>query len=353
MLSFGKAGGYRVLAQLANYWTILGHEVTIVAYYEIQSPYYPINAKIIWINDKGNETTTNVDKYKRKNSGFKKAVYTYRFLKTRSEEYDVVLANENISAWPVIWGSKSNNFYYIQAYEPEFYSNNSTRGLAHKVLAWLTYFLPLTRVVNADIYKKYKNLKAKYVIPPGLDFTNYYPKTLSCENKPVLVIGCIGRKEKWKGSEDVSEAVRILHSKGYQNKIKLKVAFNPVSYEKHEVVQPNGDENLANYYRSLDVLVAPGHIQLGAVHYPVIEAMACNVPVVTSGYYPADETNSFIVPVKRPDKIAEVLENIYLDYSLAYEKATVAQKQVQEFSWEKVAQKFIDIFEDKTKETSE
>jgi len=28
-----------------------------------------------------------------------------------------------------------------------------------------------------------------------------------------------------------------------------------------------GLNNLADFYRSLDVLAAPGHIQLGAVHY--------------------------------------------------------------------------------------
>ncbi|WP_341479706.1 glycosyltransferase [Clostridium algidicarnis] len=71
-------------------------------------------------------------------------------------------------------------------------------------------------------------------------------------------------------------------------------------------MHPDGDDNLADYYRNLDILVAPGHIQLGAIHYPVIEAMACNVPVITTGYYPANDENSFIVPVKRPDKIAEI-----------------------------------------------
>lgn len=346
VFSFGKQGGIRVLSQLANYWVNIGHSVTVISYFENDKPYYPIKAPILWLDNKGVEVEENQEKYDASNSGLKRSFSIMKFLGKHSKEYDVVVANHNFSVWAVLFGSKSNNYYYIQAFEPEFYSINSIKGLAHKGLAWLTYFLPLTRVVNADIYKKYKNLRAQYVIPPGLDLNNYYPKPLSCNNKPLLVVGCIGRTEEWKGPEDVSEAVRILHSKGYQDKIKLKVAFNPVSYEKHELVQPHGDENLANYYRSLDVLVAPGHIQLGAVHYPVIEAMACNVPVITTGYYPADETNSFIVPVKRTDKIAEVLENIYMNYSIAYEKATVAQKQMQEFSWERVAQKFIDIFED-------
>ncbi|MGL4567899.1 MAG: glycosyltransferase, partial [Fusobacteriaceae bacterium] len=108
-----------------------------------------------------------------------------------------------------------------------------------------------------------------------------------------------------------------------------------------ELVKPDGDNNLADYYRSLDVLVAPGHIQLGAIHYPVIEAMACNVPVITTGYYPANEENSFIVPIKSPEKIAEELEKIYYNYEIAYNKAKEAQKNIDEFSWDRVADKFL------------
>ena len=113
--------------------------------------------------------------------------------------------------------------------------------------------------------------------------------------------------------------------------LKFKVAFNPVKYKNHELVHPDGDKKLADFYRSLDILVAPGHIQLGAIHYPVIESMACNTPVITTGYYPANDENSFIVPVKRPDKIAETIEMIINDYSVAINKAEKARKDIKQF----------------------
>lgn len=339
ILTFGKEGGFRVLAQLANNWSDMGHDVAIVSYYENNSPYFPTNAKIYWIDDEGKEHATNKNEFDIKGSAFTRAKSLFRFLKKYAQNFDVVLANQNLSAWPVALGSKSMNFYYIQAYEPSFYKNIMKKGIA-----WLTYFLPLFKIVNADIYKIYKNIRSNIVIPPGLDLETYYPKILQKIENEKIVVGCIGRKEEWKGSNDVGEAIKILRSKGYN--VKFKVAFEPIKYSDHELVFPDGDSNLADFYRSLDVLVAPGHIQLGAVHYPVIEAMACKVPVITTGYYPANNENSFIVPIKRPDIIADTLIEIIENYESAIKKTEIAHNTISQFDWKVVSAKFLNVFND-------
>ncbi len=342
MLSFGKAGGIRVLSQLAKNWREMGANVTLLVFYESEDPYFPVDVKTIWIDENGQQVDNNKKIFKHKNSGIKRVIALFKYLRRHSEKFDIVLANSNLTSWPVWIGSKSTNFYYIQAYEVEFSSKGGIKAQLKRMVAYCTYFLPLRKVVNADIYKKYKNLRAKNVIPPGLDLTIYYPKKLSFTNNRELVVGCIGRNEEWKGSDDVSEAVKILHEKGYN--VKFKVAFNPVKYDKHDLVKPDGDENLADFYRSLDVLVAPGHIQLGAVHYPVIEAMACKTPVITTGYYPANNENAYIVPIKRPDVIAETIIGILEDYENAIEKADIAYNTISQFDWKKVSSEFIDVF---------
>lgn len=342
ILSFGKAGGIRVLSQLANNWDLLGANVTLLVFSESEDPYYPVNVDIIWIDENGERVAKNKKTYNDKNSGIKRMVAIYKYLKNHACQFDIVIANSNLTAWPVWLGSKSNNYYYIQAYEVEFSSKRNIKTLIKKIAAYSTYFLPLRRVVNAKIYKNYKNLHAKNVIPPGLDLTLYYPKKYDYTNERDFIVGCIGRVEEWKGSHDVTEAVKILHDKGYN--IKFKVAFNPVNYNSYELVKPDGDENLANFYRSLDVLIAPGQIQLGAVHYPVIEAMACKTPVITTGYYPANNENAYIVPIKRPDVIADTIIAVIEDYDSAIQKAEIAYNTIAQFDWKIVSSKFIDLF---------
>lgn len=343
MLSFGRAGGIRVLSQLSNKWIELGHTVCIVSHFESEDIYYPTKANIIWINDQGEEVDINRAQVNTKNIGLKKMYGIYNYLRKESSKYDVVLANHNLTAWPVALGSKAQNYYYIQAYEVEFISKKNIKGLLKQFSAWLTYFLPLIKVVNADVYRNFKNIKSDYVIPAGLDLNTYYPikNDKQITNKD-FTIGCIGRQAEWKGSNDVGDAVKILRSKGY--KVDFKVAFERIKYKEHELVKPDGDDNLAQFYRDLDVLVAPGHIQLGAIHYPVIEAMACKTPVITTGYYPANTNNAFIVPIKRPDRLAETLSYIIDNYDDAIKKAELAYEDIKEFDWQIVSTNFLNIF---------
>lgn len=345
--SFSKSGGMRVLSNLGNTWTKLGLDVTIVSFLESEKPYYPVNFKIIWIDRYGNTVIKNEEKYEMINSALRRIFALYHFIKKNQDDFDVLIANHNLTAWATLFAKTRNHLcvYYIQAYEPGFEKIRSVKSFLKYVIAYLTYFFPFVKIVNADIYKRYKNIKTNYVIPPGLDLSVYYPREIEWTNKynnTKFVVGCIGREAEWKGSGDVGEAVRILHQNGH-NDIHLRVAFNKINYENYEIVFPDGDENLANFYRSLDVLVAPGHIQLGAIHYPVIEAMACKVPVITTGYYPANTENSFIVPVKNPAQIAETILEIKNNSTIAIDKAEKAFKEVQRFDWDIVSSEFMKI----------
>ena len=97
-------------------------------------------------------------------------------------------------------------------------------------------------------------------------------------------------------------------------------------------------------------MIAPGTIQLGAPHYPVIEGMACGVPVITTGYMPAttENDNAWIVPVRDAQAIAASVRDIILEPEQRCRRLANAIKSVQEFSWESVSTKMIDIFKSST-----
>ena len=348
IMSLGRSGGIRVLSELANNWILMGHSVSIVTFYESNAPYFPTNADVIWVDINGNKVVSNKPDYILSHSANKRIIALYRFLRRNSENFDVVFANHNLTVWPVWLGSKSTNFYYIQAYEVGLLPNNSVKNCIINIVAYFSYFLPLHKIVNAEIYKDYKNIHTENVIFPGLDLSIFYPKTTKIFQKDKqFVVGCIGRLEELKGTDDVLEAVKILHRKNYD--IKFKVAFNPVNYDRYELVKPDGDNNLADFYRDLDVLVAPCHVQLGAVHYPVIEAMSCKTTVITTGYYPATNENAYIVPIKSPEAIAETIISILNNYEQAIYKTEKAYKAIQQFDWKIVSSKFIDVFNNEIK----
>lgn len=346
VMGFAKAGGYRVLACLANEWSKMGHEVVFISHYETEPPYFPIETQVLYIDENGIEKPRQSIIHNNGFCVFRRLKAIFFFLK-KNTPFDCVIANHCLTAFPIAFASKSKrNFYYIQAYEPDFFKiRKSFKGWILTFLAWLTYFLPLNRVVNSHVYQRYKNIKSERVIYPGIHLEIFYPKEATIKNWDTenLTIGCIGRLNNIKGTDYVGEAIRILHQKGYP--VKLKVAFHPVKYEKHELVFPHGDKNLADYYRSLDILVAPMCYCKGAAHYPVIEAMACNTSVISAGHFPANDKNAFIVPNKSPEAIAETILYMLNNPELVLRKSSIALSDVQKLSWVKISAEFIRIIE--------
>lgn len=87
----------------------------------------------------------------------------FRALVKLKNKYDLILANHSLTTYPVFLSGKSKSIkvYYIQAYEPEYYSLN--KGIKNKILqllSKLSYKLPLKQIVNAEVYLKYKEINA-------------------------------------------------------------------------------------------------------------------------------------------------------------------------------------------------
>jgi glycosyltransferase involved in cell wall biosynthesis len=138
----------------------------------------------------------------------------------------------------------------------------------------------------------------------------------------------------------VLAAYQALRARGAP--VELHVAFGGVADELRRlpglrVVVPANDTELAAFYRSLDVMLAPGLIQLGAPHYPAMEAMACGVPLVTTGYMPADADNSWLVPVAHTGAIVAAVGAILADPEEARRRAARGLEAMRPFAWARVA----------------
>lgn len=342
ILGFGKAGGYRVLSQLANQWISKGCEVYFIDPIG-QPPYYPTSASIIYVG-----------KPNKKNSVLFKLYLLNKKLRELVKNDDIILANHSFTAWSVAFSNKGKKFYYVQAYEPEFYDKKfalgkGISGYIKRFMSRKSYFFDLKKIVNANIYAdSHASLNGAPVIPPGIDLELMKPAPFDNHLKAGVIIGCIGREDLWKGTDDVITAYKKIKEKMPQLNIKLKVAFHlPFEYSDDagiELVQPDGDQNLAAFYQSLDILIAPGHIQLGAVHYPVMEGLACGVQVIHTGYLPGSNENSWIVAPKCPNEIALKIEYILGGSRLCLVKKERALKDVEKYSWENVGQTFLNHF---------
>lgn len=347
MLGFGKAGGYRVLSEMASAWVRGGHTVDFLAPDTSGTPYFPTLAGVIWTDDKGSVSSSGEGRDFSARPGWRLLLALYRGTKQIGNEYDIVLANHSFTPW-VIWIArlvKPLNFYYIQAYEPEYYYLE--KRPIHWIISRLSYFLPFHQITNAEIYSKYIGISDKNVVPFGIDLNTFWrkqgPSTLA--NKDKIVIGCIGRAEPAKGTTYVLEAFEKIWA--IDKRYRLRIAYGGLpdawTHEAAEIVTPKNDTELAAFYRSVDILVAAGTVQHGAPHYPVLEGMASGLPVVHTGYLPGNDKNSWLTQNKDANSIVAQVMAVTFHHNLS-EKLKFTIDDVRAFAWDSVANLMLDIF---------
>ncbi len=341
--TFGKSGGFRVLSQLANHWINDNHEVVFLSYINAEDPYFPTDAKILYYDNSGNIKTQKNKQYPKALLGMFSLREALRKALNKLEA-DIVLANHSFTALPVKKSTiKAKKFYYVQAYEPEYYYHNTIKDKIYKAISKKSYKLGLNIIVNAPMYMDYKEIKTDKFVFPGLDLNVFYPKQKN-EDTDKFILGTIGRLEEYKGTKYVLDAFKLLRN-DLGEKVELHIAFGEDSFKKIDgvkVIFPNGDNQLAEFYNSLNVYISAGLVQLNAVHYPVIESMACKTPVITTGYLPANSENAWMVPIK--DSIE--IKNKILDIlnSNTNTKTESAYKEIQQFDWRNVSDKMMNYF---------
>ncbi len=353
VIGFGKAGGYRVLAEFASQWVNLGCVVDFLVHDALSEPYFPTKAGILRIRrdgsiSRGAERQSCCTDRKLPHA---LEIYTrlFKALCIIGGEYDVILANHSLTTFPVFLArcGSARKIYYVQAYEPDYFGlRPGLKNAILKHLSRLSYHLPLSQIANAAVYVNYREINATAWVPPGIDRTVFHRRVESPRfaRDKKWTIGSIGRPELDKGTADVQRAFEIIAKA--DPLVHLKLAYGTArrnwSHERAEIVCPSNDVELAEFYRSVDVLVAAPTQQFGGYHYPVLEAMSCGTPVISTGHMPATQETAWLVDANSPQAIAASLRSITeMAYADVIEKLDRAEEAAVECSWETLAPRFL------------
>ena len=343
VLGFGRAGGERVLSKLATELMNYGHDVSFVVPDNRTNPYYATTAKIV--TSKSSQNRVKI----------LRIIKNYYNLWRKCIELnpDAVVASFHLTAYLValLPISRRKKYYYIQAYEVNFFDN-----IIWKLIAGLTYYLPLKKILNSPNLLPHKHDDFIGVVPAGVDLNVFYPKPSNRLLNGHTSIGIIGRKEKHKGT---SEIISVLCSLENKAGIIINIAIYLEEVDKQRLIaagfQVNffpitSDLELASFYRSNDIMIAVGLIEDGAFHYPCAESMACGCLVI-SNYAPLTETNSVLKLVKFDAcKLGEAI-NLCLNLDLE-EKSKEIQSNISvlnKYDWKIVGETFNSLLLDANK----
>ncbi|PHQ98798.1 MAG: hypothetical protein COB39_07470 [Marinosulfonomonas sp.] len=350
ILGFSWGGGYRVLSKLADAWLDLGHDITFLIPETSPPPYFPTRAAIIRANRRGVIDDDGVfAKTERKRTGADNILSLYAGLTDVGSRFDFILANHSLTTWPVKFAKcgTAKKIYYIQAYEPDYYSLR-TDPIKH-LLARLSYHFGLLHISNSRTYPKGSATGQVSFVPPGVDTDNFHPREnrTPLADSEVIYLGTIGRTEPYKGTQFVLDAFEKLHMT--DPRFRLRVAFGNLpsgwSHPAAEVVTIENDNELADFYRSQDILLVGCIGQFGAPHYPVIEGMACGTPVVHTGYFPGNPDNSWLVAPENAQALVEGVNEVMACKTPATKTQNGLQFVSENLAWGKVATQMLDIFD--------
>ena len=105
------------------------------------------------------------------------------------------------------------------------------------------------------------------------------------------------------------------------------------------------DDELKLLLRQVDVFVYPSLYE--GFGLPVLEAMACGCPVVTSNTSSLPEVTgnaALLVDPYDVDELARAIVAVLNDHTLKQDMSAKGIRQAQQFSWDKAAQEYLKIF---------
>ena len=196
-----------------------------------------------------------------------------------------------------------------------------------------------------DIYNNLGLKKPTMEITDGVDTELFIPKNLErFENKESnLVVGWIGNS-KFFGEIDhkgintiIKPAVEELRKQGY--KIELCIVDKDNNYVSHD--------NIPDYFKTIDVYVCAS-INEGTPN-PVLEAMACGVPVISTDVGIVNEVfgkmqKKYILKERTKDCLKEKLKEIINNKGILSELSKENLESIKNWTWENKAKQFDEFF---------
>lgn len=260
-----------------------------------------------------------------------------------------VICNFHLQVFPaslakIIFNKKYELFYYIQAYEPDFYPKKTLYQAIRRFLALTSYKIDTRQLVNSTLYSERNgNITSDpaRVIVPGIDIDIFSP---SIRNNNPLKVGTLFSPVRWKGSYDVIKAFEMLEDINIPAHFVIGTSYASEFDGNFYVHKINNEEDLVGFYQSVDLLVAVPTEQFRTPHYPILEGFACGCTVICTEFFLAEHlSTTWTVQPNDPYSIKEAVVELIDNHELREKLAFNGKESVKSISWENIGRKFFQI----------
>lgn len=189
--------------------------------------------------------------------------------------------------------------------------------------------------------------KPTLIVEDGVDLSRFQPiniERLQSIKGRDLVIGWVGNS-KWASETEDFKGVHTILKPAIDQLQKEGWGVSPLFADRQERFIPH--ERMPDYYSKIDVLVCTSKIE--GTPNPVLEAMACGVPVVSTdvGVVPqvfGELQKSFILEERSIRALADAIVRLISEPSLLTELSRENLLSIQRWDWSIQAEKFGEYF---------
>jgi glycosyltransferase involved in cell wall biosynthesis len=249
---------------------------------------------------------------------------------------DAIFATAFETAFPVSTFSptKGKKFYLIQSYE-------TWNGEERKVQT--SWKLPLYKIVISRHLLRLAADLGEFArtshIPIGLDLSTF-KLTTPIAGRTSPRVGMLAHPNEAKGMKDGIQALQIVKKSipGLQAVLFGTEPRNAEIPSWAQYIQRPSQQKLIELYNDCQVFLNPSWTEGWGL--PAAEAMACGCALVSAdnggvNEFAMDKEDALIVPIRRPELLAERVARLLSDDSLRIKIATAGCQNIQKFTWER------------------
>ncbi|MBA7487160.1 D-inositol-3-phosphate glycosyltransferase [subsurface metagenome] len=194
------------------------------------------------------------------------------------------------------------------------------------------------------------------VIPNGVELERFGPAETAQEPQ-ILRLLTVGRLSVTKRMEILIDAVEILHRDGCNVHFtmvgggQLQQKLKQIVSEKNlgNIIEFTGridSEDMPQVYRQNDIFISASSTE--GMSNAMLEAMASGLPIITTRCEGVDELiadNGLVVEDANAEEIAKAVKALADDRQLYKQMSLAARRQAEQFTWGRVAEKYLALYE--------
>lgn len=327
MQGFFQTGGVKILVDIANGFADRGHETIIVMPEKHSKEIYPVRAKINYIPD---------------------------ITKHWIPDADAIITNYYTTFAPAFAANPTKCIRFCQQYEPDWLTGSDRKEAIDSYRESIPT-LSISHFLRKKILDE--TGQESNVLNLGINPNIFNPrpqlrKQRKFKGKIIMYIARVPRAGlEVKGYPDFVDAMRRFH-KLNQGRLRYLVYLicndEPLklpSFIPHRIFPPQSAPAMARLYQTSDVYISSSHTEGFAL--PVLEAMACRTPVITTNSggildFATHRKTAIIVPPKQPHLLAKAIHWLLKHPKYSHRLAKNAYNSTQHLTLDHFISQFID-----------